>query len=97
MARWTLDLGVDQAGNDVAVADDEITAGEHAAIYSLVVEAVPHAEVDIDPLHCPICRHAHLAVLAGTRCGRPVLPEIARLGAMLRDDVLHLVVLPLKV
>lgn len=91
MERWALDLG-----DDVVVDDTEVSAGEHLAAFVFVNEQMTHAELDVDPLHCPVCRHSYLAVLAGTRCGRPVLIESGRLGLMSREDVLSLVVLPLR-
>lgn len=45
------------------VEEETITAGEWERIYLLVnVAGLPHAEVDVDPAHCPTCRNAHAIV-----------------------------------
>lgn len=44
--------------------EESITAGEWERIYLLVnLFGLPHAEVDIDPAHCPTCRNVHAVVL----------------------------------
>lgn len=91
MERWALDLG-----DDVVVDDTEVSAGEHLAVFVFVNEQMTHAELDVDPLHCPVCRHSYLAVLAGTRSGRPVLAELMRLGLLSREEILARIVLPVR-
>lgn len=91
MDRWALDLG-----DDVVVDDTEITAGEHLAVFVHVNEQMTHGELEVDALHCPVCRHSYLGILAGTRLGRPVLPELIRLGLLSREAILDLVVLPVR-
>lgn len=91
MDRWALDLG-----DDLVVDDTEITAGEHLAVYVHVNEQMTHDELDVDALHCPVCRHSYLAIVAGTRAGRPILAESMRLGLLSREAVLALIVLPLR-
>ena len=83
---WTLTLP-----DGTTVTETSLRHGEHTAIYALVCEQQAHREIDLDPLHCPICRSAHLALLAGTRCGVDVMAEQVRLGGMSRDEVLALV------
>lgn len=95
MQRWSLDLGTGLDGAELVVGDDELIAAEHTLVYVLVNEQLAHREADVDALHCPVCRSAYLAVTAGTRAGRAVTAELARLGAMKREDVLALVVLPI--
>lgn len=44
--------------------DDSLTAAEWEHIFLLVNRGgIPHAEIDVDPLHCPTCRIAHAAVM----------------------------------
>lgn len=83
---WTLTLP-----DGSTVTEASLRHGEHTAIYALVSEQQPHREVDLDPLHCPICRSAHLALLAGTRLGVDVMAEQVRIGGLSRDQVLALV------
>lgn len=45
------------------VEEESLTAGEWQSIYLLANRGLPHAEIDVDPLHCPTCRIAHAVVL----------------------------------
>ncbi len=47
------------------VDEDSLTAAEWERIYVLANQGLPHAEVDVDPLHCPSCRIAHAVTLVG--------------------------------
>lgn len=44
--------------------EGSLTAAEWERIYLIVNQrGLPHAEIDVDPLHCPTCRIAFAAVL----------------------------------
>lgn len=46
------------------VDEDSLTVAEWERIYLLVNQlGLPHAEIDLDPAHCPTCRTAHAVVI----------------------------------
>lgn len=64
------------------LAETDLTVGEWEHIYILVNRlGVPHSEVDIDPLHCPVCRSA-IAIQAALNAG---IPNIEVAAALLVD------------
>ena len=73
---WTLTIGAQTIG------ETDLTSGELAAIHVLVNEQVTHLEQELLPAHCPVCRHAFLAVLAGTRTGVDVMAELVRIASL---------------
>lgn len=82
---WVLDLG-----DGVTATEDSVLQGEYAQVYAMVAAGLPHAEVDVDPYHCPLCRQAWLAVLRTSRRGANLFAELLTIGAMPRGDVVAL-------
>lgn len=87
MGAWTFTIPVPTLnagggdGTTISIAQDDLTAGEWAAIYELAATALPHAERDVSPLHCPLCRNA-IAVIALSWRG-PL--DMATASALVRD------------
>lgn len=64
------------------LVEDDLTTGEWEHLYILVNRlGIPHREVDIDPLHCPVCRSA-IAIQAALNAG---IPNIETAAALLVD------------
>lgn len=59
---WTVSIPV-PGGEAVSIAQDDLSAGEWAAIFELTAKALAHAETEVHPMHCPLCRNA-IAVTA---------------------------------
>jgi hypothetical protein len=52
------------------LAADEMSAADWGSIVQLVNQSLPHAEVDIHPQHCQLCRNA-IIVTAAVKSGVP--------------------------
>jgi hypothetical protein len=64
------------------LAEDDLTTGEWEHLYILVNRlGVPHREIDISPLHCPVCRSA-IAIQAALKAG---VPSVEAAAALLVD------------
>lgn len=87
MPVWNLTLPVDGDNDPISISSADMSAGEWSAIYELAANALPHAELDVSPLHCPLCRNA-IAVVALTRRGIDMGVASAVVRDMGRDELL---------
>lgn len=70
------------------LVEADLTVGEWEHIFILVNRmGVVHGELDIDPLHCPVCRSA-IAIQAALNAGIPTIEAAAMLLVDLPRGVL---------
>lgn len=72
---WTIDVF------GAHLAENDLTAGELALWQTLTCSVLPHAELDLHPLHCAVCR-VQLAVVAMNAAGVKIEDAAARVSAM---------------
>lgn len=78
---WTVRVG------SHVLAEETMTAGQHAAVWLVVAADLPHDEGEIGPTHCPVCRNA-LGVVALVSGGVDLDSAVAKVHAMGRDELL---------
>lgn len=61
---WTFEYA------ELRLAEDELTSAEQAAIVTLANQSYAHAELDVHPQHCQVCRNS-IIVTAALRSGLP--------------------------
>lgn len=63
------------------LAEDELTAAEQASLVTIANESYPHAELDVHPRHCQVCRNA-IVVTAAVKSGMPLARAVALLNEL---------------
>lgn len=86
---WTVKIA--NADDDVAVLTaDDLHVGEWALIFGMVVSNIPHRELDVSPLHCPVCRSS-IASVALTRTGMAVEDAVEHVAQMTLVELINCV------
>lgn len=67
------------------LAEDALTAAEQASIVTLANQSYPHAELDVHPQHCQVCRNA-IVVTAAMTAGLPMPTAIGLLSQLTAEE-----------
>lgn len=67
------------------LAEDELTAAEQASIVTLANQSYPHAELEVHPQHCQVCRNA-ITVTAALAAGIPMPAAIGLLSQLTAEE-----------